>query len=394
MNIVPMNFDSEQDNTLLAPFLAHCERAPDVAAIRTSRGEISYAGLRAAVASFAGALDARGVGPDDIVALHADDSPESIALLLAIVANGAAYLPLLVEHADLRLTAMIEEAQPRLLIGDRSLRAALPLAGQWIECSELVSPQSRLDVKTSGTLAYVLFTMGLNGRTNGVAMRTRAAATLVDWQRRHLRLGKPARTLQFAALDTETAFQEIFSTLGTGGTLVLASQQERRDLSALLNLLRRERIERAFLPNAIVEMLAAVVARRTDALPSTLLDVITTGKQLLFTPELRALFGALHDCVLHIHYGPARTEAVAAQELSGDVASWPQLAPAGGVMSHARSAPGADGPSSGMWQRSSVAARAAALLRAARAAGGGSRTDQRASRQRAAFEKFARQGNV
>ena len=393
MNIAPMQFETTQDNVLLAPFLAHCTRSPEAAALRTPRGEISYAGLRAAAASFAGALEARGIGADDIVAFEADGSPEALALLLAIVATGAAYLPLVAAHTDLRLAELIEEAQPALLIGDAAMRARLPVAGAWIARAALVSPQSELDVKASGMLAYVLFSMGLNGRTQGVAMRTRAASALMDWQRRHARLGKPARTLQFAPLDSEIAFQEIFSTLGTGGTLVLAGEYERRDLSALLNLLRGERIERAFLPSAVVEMLAAVIARRKDAMPRTLLDVVTTGKQLLFTPELRALFATLHECVLHIHYGPAHSGAVAAQELSDNAASWPQLAPAGMVMPHARSAPGADGPSSGTWQRSSVAARAAALLRAARAAGGGSRIDQRALRQRAAFEKFARQGS-
>ena len=392
MNSTLNHFDA-QDNVLLAPFLAHCERSPDATAIRTAHGQISYAGLRAAAASFAAALDKRGAGSDDIVAFEADGSPESIALLLAIAATGAAYLPLVAANVDLRLAEMVEEAQPLLLVGAAALRARLPVEGAWIDRAALISPAAQLEVKTSGTLAYVLFSMGLNGRTHGIAMRTRAAGALMDWQRRHLRLGKPARTLQFAPLDSEIAFQEIFCTLGTGGTLVLAADCERRDLSALLRLLRRESVERAFLPSAVVEMLAAVIGRRKDALPSALLDVITTGKQLLFTPDLRALFAALHDCVLHIHYGPARSGAVAAQELSGNAASWPQLAPDGAVMPHARSVPGADGPSSGMWQRSSVAARAAALLRAARAAGGGSRTDQRASRQRAAFEKFARQGS-
>lgn len=387
MNAIPQPLQGD-DNALLAAFLTQVERVPDAIAISGPRGEVRYAGLHAAMSSLAAGLDRHGVAPDDIVAFAAERTPESIALLLAIAANGAAWLPIPPQQSDPRLAELIEQAEPQLIVGDAALRARLPIDAAWVEPGALVSPQTLLDVKPCGALAYVQFTLGRHGRTQGVAMRTRAAVELIDWQRRHARLGKPARTLQFAALDNECAFREIFGTLATGGTLVLAQEAQCRDLSALLNLLCTARVERAFLPAPVVEMLAAVVARRGDAAaPRTLLDVVTAGDQLQFTPELRALFASLHDCVLHIQYGPTRAEPIAPHELSAPAATAHALPAAGPVQPHARSAPGQDGPSSGMWQRSSVAARAAALLRAARNAGldrGDARTDAR---------RFARHGS-
>ena len=384
MNAIPKPLQGD-DNALLAAFLTQVERVPDAVAISGPRGQVRYAGLQAAMNSFAAGLDRRGVGPDDIVAFAAERTPESIALLLAIAANGAAWLPIPPCQSDPRLAELIEQAQPQLVVGEPALRAQLPIDAPWVAPGALISPQTRLDVKPCGALAYVQFTLGRHGRTQGTAMRTRAAVELIDWQRRHARLGKAARTLQFAALDHECAFREIFGTLATGGTLILADDLQCRDLSALYNLLCTARVERAFLPAPVVEMLATVVARRGGAAPRTLLDVVTAGEQLQFTPELRALFGSLHDCVLHIQYGPTRAEAIAPHELSATSVA-PRVLTAGAVQPHARSAPGQDGPSSGMWQRSSVAARAAALLRAARDAGrdrGDARTDAR---------RFARNG--
>src|SRR5262249_34982656 len=134
-----------------------------------------------------------------------------------------------------------------------------------------------------------------------------------------------ARTLQFAPLTSEGAFREIFCTLACGGTLVLSEDAQRSDLASLLAHLRAAHIERAFLPAPVVEMLASVVARRRDTLPQALIDVVTDGEQLQFTAALRALFGALHDCVLHIQYGPTRAKPVLGRELVAQPtpAPWP-----------------------------------------------------------------------
>ena len=62
--------------------------------------------------------------------------------------------------------------------------------------------------------------------------------------------------LQFAALSFDVAFQEIFSTLCTGGTLVLLDEWVRRDARALLELLSSQSIERLFVPPLMLQSLA------------------------------------------------------------------------------------------------------------------------------------------
>jgi amino acid adenylation domain-containing protein len=254
--------------------------------------------------------------------------------MLAIVANGAAYLPLDPNYPQERLSVMIEDAQPLLAVVDKPLQARLPEGGVYVP-REALSGNARehWSVKRSGALAYVLFTSGSTGRPKGVAMRTASVAALLEWQRAHARLGKPARTLQFAPLGFDVSFQEIFSTLQTGGTLILPTAAERRDPWALLELLQRERIERLFLPYVSLQALADVAQ---DACVPCLADVITAGEQLRITPAIRAWFATLPECVLHNQYGPTETHVVTAYELHGAAAFWPELPPIGAALPHVR----------------------------------------------------------
>lgn len=321
-------------NELLDPILAQAARAPDAPALRGAGCAWSYAQLQDRLERLSAALDSLGLGPGDVCAITAQRNAETIALLLAIVACGAAYLPLDPEQPDARLSAMLEDARPQLAIVDRELRKRLPAGIAWSDAGMLREAAGRMPVQPAGALAYVLFTSGSTGRPKGVAMQTAAVAGLIDWQRAHPRLGAPARTLQFAPLTFDVSFQEIFSTLATGGALVLPSEIERRDPWRLLDLLERERAERLFLPSVALQALAEAAATEPHAPARSLRDVVTAGERLRVTPAIRAFFAARPGCVLHNHYGPTETHVVTAHELAGDPARWPDLPPIGHPLPH------------------------------------------------------------
>ena len=321
-------------NVLLAPFTAQSRRTPAAVAIRGGGAELSYAEFATSVAGFAVALDELAIGPGDVVALSSERCAQTIALILAIIANGAAYLPLDPSYPEARLAAMVEDARPLLAIVDKALQVRLPAGGVQMERAALASSRNDFKMKKSGALSYVLFTSGSSGRPKGVAMLTAAVAALLEWQRHHPRLGRPARTLQFAPLGFDVSFQELFSTLGAGGTLVLPSAAERRDPWALLDLLQRERIERLFLPYVSLQALADAAGDASVRLALT--DVVAAGEQLRITPAIRAFFGTLPGCVLHNQYGPTETHVVTAHELCGDAAFWPELPPIGRALPHVR----------------------------------------------------------
>lgn len=310
---------------------------PERIAVEFGSQTLTYSQLNARANRLARYLRARGVGPDKAVAVCLERGIEMVVSLLGILKAGGAYVPLDPNYPPMRLTQMLDDARPQALLTQNGLKSRLSTtsSGELIvleEVQNVVSQQSDENLvsaeRTADDLVYVIYTSGSTGRPKGVAMTHRSMVNLVEWHRKALGTANGVRALQFAALSFDVAFQEIFSTLCTGGTLVMIEEQVRRDVGALLELLTAYSIERLFVPPLMLQSLARYSLGAATA-PIKLKDIIAAGEQLRIGPEIVSFFQRLPLCRLHNHYGPTETHVVTAFTLSGDPAEWPSLPPIG-----------------------------------------------------------------
>jgi amino acid adenylation domain-containing protein/thioester reductase-like protein len=310
------------------------QRTPDVPAVTHGERSLSYRELNRKANMLARHLVASGVRPDQPVAILADRSVEMVVGILGILKAGGAYVPLDPNYPSERLQYMVDDCNPHVVLTSAALSGALPRTRATVFTlddllrqmpDEAMGNLSAAEVGLSdGNLAYVIYTSGTTGRPKGTTMPHRAMVNLLEWHRRDPQLGIVRRVLQFAALSFDVAFQEIFSTLCSGSTLVLLDEWIRRDARALAAFLSQQRIERLFVPPLMLQSLAEH-ARNSGDVPQALRDVITAGEQLRISPEIVGFFRRLSGCRLHNHYGPTETHVVTALTLAGDLQSWPAV---------------------------------------------------------------------
>ena len=306
---------------------------PDTIALTSGDVSLTYGELDDRANQLAHYLQRWRVGPDILVGLCVERSLEMVIGLLGILKAGGAYVPFDPDYPHERLAFMLRDIQTPILVTQESLRERLAVHNTRIIC--LDSDQERLAKEPAealpmgvqlANLGYVIYTSGSTGWPKGVAMCLHTLTNLLFWQQ----TADPgaARTLQFALLSFDVSFQEIFATLSSGGTLVVASQAQRRDSEALLKLLCEQSIERIFVPFVALQSLAEEM-EQADSFPASLREIYTAGEQLRLTQPIRHLLSRLDGCRLHNHYGPSESHVVTTYTLPTPVEQCVTLPPIG-----------------------------------------------------------------
>ena len=317
-------------------------RTPDAVSVELDGRSVSYAELNARANGLARRLQEAGVGRDVPVAICMERSLELPVAVLAVLKAGGAYAPLDPAYPEERLRLMLEDTAAPVLITQSGLIEQLPQHRAELICIDDASTDGarpdEANLPATGSvddLAYVLFTSGSTGRPKGVAMPHATLSNMLAWQRDHFSSSPAARTLQFASISFDVAFQELFSTWTSGGTLVLVDGQTRRDPESLLTLLSAQSVERLFVPYVALQQLAEA-ALELGIVPRSIREVITAGEALQATGAVREFFARLPGCTLHNQYGPTESHVVTSFTLDGAPEGWPDRPPIGRPITNAR----------------------------------------------------------
>ncbi len=272
-----------------------------------------------------------GVQPGDCVGICLDRSIEMVASLLGILKVGAAYVPLDPAYPAERLAMMQEDAGLRCILSHRSHAEMFDdengTVFVWEDLEKCLpgEPADPVGIEIDPeTVAYVIFTSGSTGRPKGIAMPHRALANLIEWQLERTTFKPSARVLQYSSISFDVSFQEIATTLASGGVLHLITNDDRKDPRKLLDYLVGQRLERLFLPYVAMRSMIEA-AHMIGIYPRSLKEVITAGEQLRVDDTVRTFFRKVEGSSLDNQYGPSETHVITAYLLEGDPSRWPDL---------------------------------------------------------------------
>jgi amino acid adenylation domain-containing protein len=307
------------------PFLHHrvagwAQASPDALAMVFGDGAGSadgrpvtwtYRALLARADRLARHLAALGVGPDVLVGLSAERSPELVLGVLAVLRAGGAWLPLDPLYPRARLQGMVDDAAPPVLLTQERLLGALPehrarvvLLDRWLDAqapADAASGAAPDPDLAPENLAYVIYTSGSTGRPKGVALSHRGLANLCVAQAASFGPGPGDRVVQFAPASFDASVFELAMALASGAAIHLAGPDALLPGEPLLALLEARRITNATMPPSALAALPTPERAGLDALSA----VIVAGEAC--PPELARAWGGEGRRRFFNAYGPTET---------------------------------------------------------------------------------------
>ncbi|MFD4599967.1 non-ribosomal peptide synthase/polyketide synthase [Streptomyces sp. NPDC058464] len=262
---------AERLGTVPALFAAQAAATPDAVAVTDGRTTWTFAELDAHSTELARILAGRGAAPERIVALALPRTADHIAAILAVMKAGAAYLPLDPELPEARLTAMLADARPVLVLATTETAAGLPATETPVLLLDAPKdgppddlPRAEPTAPGPDHPAYVIYTSGSTGRPKGVVVTQRGVANLFHSHRhdlhdlakertgrRHLRVGH-AWSFSFDASWQPQLW------LLDGHALHIADDDTRRDPELLAGFIRDLGID-------FIEVTPSLLARMADS---------------------------------------------------------------------------------------------------------------------------------
>jgi len=254
------------------------QHSPEAIALVYKDEEISYLELNRRANQLARHLRKLGVGPERLVGVCVERSVEMAVALIGILKAGGAYVPLDPEYPRDRLSFMLADAQPAVLLTQERLVSTLPQPSSQTLCIDrdwpLIALESDADLETTvcdDNLAYVIYTSGSTGQPKGVQISQRALTNLLCSIRQEPGFEGNDVLLAVTTLSFDIAGLELYLPLICGGRVVIVS----RDVAAN--------------PKALKAAIAQADATFMQATPATWKMLIDAGWQ--GTERLKILCG-------------------------------------------------------------------------------------------------------
>ncbi|MBE1162009.1 non-ribosomal peptide synthase/polyketide synthase [Dyella acidiphila] len=297
---------------------------PDAIALIGEHEQLSYRSLNQRANQLAHVLIAQGIQSDDRIALCVERSIAMVVGLLGILKAGGAYVPVDPDYPPERVSYMLADSQPRMVLSSHALRDRLPVIDVpmlWLDDPAALSsqPDHNPDPQALGLrpdhLAYVIYTSGSTGQPKGAMNQHDGVVNRLRWAQQQFALDASDRVLQKTPYAFDVSVWEFFLPLLAGAQLVLARPGGHQSPAYLAQRIAEAGITVAhFVPS----MLQVFLDQDDLSGCSRMRHVLCSGEAL--PPVLQNRFlQKLPGVALHNLYGP--TEAAV------DVTYWPCMEP-------------------------------------------------------------------
>ncbi|ANF97987.1 non-ribosomal peptide synthetase [Paenibacillus bovis] len=248
------------DSTLFSVLEQQAARMPHQPALISGSEQLSYDELNRKANALARTLRAKGVAPDQPVAIMLERSLDMMVGILAILKAGGAYVPVDPEFPEERIRYMLEDSGAQLMLTRSAWQNLIPLPHiQLVDIEDPASydtDESNLEPLSGPEhLAYIIYTSGSTGQPKGVMIEHRSAVNLLDQLQAEYPMQQGDRFLQKTTITFDFSIPELFSWFFGPGTLVILPPGDDKNPAALLEAIEKYRITHLNLVPSMLQIL-------------------------------------------------------------------------------------------------------------------------------------------
>ena len=248
--------------SLLQQIAERVRQNPQAAALVDGEQAFLYRDLKAGSNAIANHLEWLGIGAGDFVAIAMGRSANLISAALGAMKASAAYLPLDLSYPAERLSQILEDAQPSIVLIASSVPRDFP-QGPWklVDVRPILSSASTNGVRRASPepapsqLAYVIYTSGSTGRPKGVEITHGNLQNLVHWHLDTFGVSGSDRSTLLASPAFDAAVWEIWPYLAAGASIHVVDDILRASPRALRNWMLAKKITISFVPTPVAQRL-------------------------------------------------------------------------------------------------------------------------------------------
>jgi amino acid adenylation domain-containing protein len=315
------------------------ERRPESVAVVCGDEQVSYEELNKRADRLARFLRGLGTEREGRVGICVWRGVAMVESVLGVMKAGAAYVPMDPIYPVERLNYMAVDGGCEVVISDKGMKSELERVGCRVidleADGEEIKRESEQRCKNpvdGYNLAYLIYTSGSTGKPKGVMISHRSISNRIRWGVETLPLDENDALLQLASFSFDVSVWEIFTSLVSGGRLVLPKPDEHQSPEVIGRLIQDHKIT---VVNFVPQMLDLILDEPVGACFASL-KWVTCGGEALPLETLRR-FVLRFDTELYNFYGPTESSVDSAFwrcELEEDQTTAPIGRPIGNVQAY------------------------------------------------------------
>ncbi len=286
----------EKEKTIPEVFYQSAALFSERIALSFEGGMMTYRQLNEQSNQIAHMLIANGLQKGDYVAIVMERSKETVVSLLGVLKAGGVYVPIDPSYPKERCHYLLNDTgapfiltkdEHTLLLDDLLHSDSHSRTVFTLERIEATFSKENINVDLSpADLAYIIYTSGSTGKPKGTMLRHDSVINLIADNQRIYQSTEQDVYSQFISYSFDPSITETFTAFFSGARLHMLTSIERVSIEAFADMIKRERVTAATIPNAFFTQLAThLPADQRDTLAS--LKYLSVGGEALMYAVLQ-----------------------------------------------------------------------------------------------------------